>query len=79
MGLENTVENETLDPYSQLVSGAFERVGPAVASIGAKRANERRVTQGSGPIYTTDGYLRANSHAIKGAVKPFAALPNWRA
>jgi S1-C subfamily serine protease len=78
MGLENTAEIGTLDPYSQLVSGAFERVGPAVASIGSRRANGRRLGQGSGLIYTPDGYLLTNSHVIKGAAKLFASLTNGR-
>jgi S1-C subfamily serine protease len=78
MGLENIAETGTLDPYSQLVSGAFERVGPAVACIGAKSANGRRLGQGSGLIYTPDGYVLTNSHVIKGAAKLFAALPNGR-
>jgi len=78
MGLENAAETGTLDPYSQLVARAFERVGPAVASIGATRANGRRLGQGSGLTYTPDGYLLTNSHVIKGAAKLFAALPNGR-
>jgi len=78
MGFANTAESETLDPYSRLVSAAFEQVGPAVACIGATRGNGRRLGQGSGLTYTPDGYLLTNSHVIKGAARLFAALPNGR-
>ena len=78
MGSERTADAETLDPYSQLVSAAFERVGPAVASIRATRANGRRLGQGSGLIYTPDGYLLTNSHVIQGGAKLFASLANGR-
>src|SRR5208282_4632059 len=48
-------EPELLDPYSRLVSEAFERVGPAVANISAVDANGRRMGHGSGVVYTPDG------------------------
>jgi len=78
MSMDSNPHSPTLDPYSQLVSHAFERVGPAVASIGSQRANGRRMGRGSGVIYTPDGYLLTNSHVIKGAAKLFASLPNGR-
>ena len=78
MSINPSPDSRALDPYSQLVSDAFERVGPAVASIGSQRANGRRMGQGSGVIYTPDGYLLTNSHVIKGAAKLFASLPNGR-
>jgi hypothetical protein len=31
----NRVLADTLDPYSELISGAFERVGPSVVAIAA--------------------------------------------
>jgi S1-C subfamily serine protease len=78
MGMDYFPENATLDPYSRLVSEAFECVGPAVASIGTQHANGRRLGQGSGVIYTPDGYLLTNSHVVKGAAKLFASLPDGR-
>jgi S1-C subfamily serine protease len=78
MSLDGNPDSLALDPYSQLVSDAFERVGPAVASIGSQHANGRRMGQGSGVIYTPDGYLLTNSHVIKDAAKLFASLPNGR-
>jgi len=74
MSMDSNPHSPTLDPYSD----AFERVGPAVASIGSQRANGRRTGQGSGVIYTPDGYVLTNSHVIKGAAKLFASLPNGR-
>lgn len=40
------LEPETLDPYSELVANAFDRVSPAVASITARAANGRSLGVG---------------------------------
>ena len=69
-------EFEELDAYSRSVSHAFDRVGPAVASINAFAANGRPMGQGSGVVYTPDGYLLTNSHVIRGAAKLKASLPD---
>jgi S1-C subfamily serine protease len=79
MGLDRLPDSEILDPYSRLVSGAFDRVGPAVASIHARHGDGRRPGgQGSGVVFTPDGYLLTNSHVVSGANKLSASLPNGR-
>jgi S1-C subfamily serine protease len=78
MGMDRVQESESLDPYSRLVSGAFDRVGPAVASIQARHGDRRRGGQGSGVVFTPDGYLLTNSHVVSGAPKLSASLPNGR-
>jgi S1-C subfamily serine protease len=67
---------DPLDPYSDCVANAFEQVGPAVASIVA--GNGRRSGQGSGVLYTPDGYLLTNSHVVSGAKSLSATLPDGR-
>ncbi|HEY2446006.1 MAG TPA: trypsin-like peptidase domain-containing protein [Rhizomicrobium sp.] len=69
-------EADGLDPYSRIVAQAFERVGPTVASINGRGANGRRGGQGSGVLYTPDGYLLTNSHVIANASKLVASLPD---
>lgn len=74
--MDKLPQSDALDPYSRLVAGAFERVGPATASINAR--TRRGPGQGSGVLFTPDGYLLTNSHVVKGAAKLTASLPNGR-
>lgn len=67
---------EPLDPYSECVARAFEQVGPAVASIVA--GNGRRRGQGSGVLFTPDGYLLTNCHVVSGAGECHATLTDGR-
>src|SRR5689334_17795667 len=67
-----------LDSYSSLVADAYERVGPAVASITASNANGRPLGHGSGVLYTPDGYLLTNSHVVSAAAEFTAALTDGR-
>jgi len=67
---------EPLDPYSECVASAFERVGPSVASITA--GNGRRRGQGSGVLFTPDGYLLTNSHVVSDAAECDATLTDGR-
>ncbi len=64
-----------LDPYSARVSQAYERAGPAVASVVAVGKSGRLCGQGSGVVFTPDGYLLTNSHVAGGAKEFQIALP----
>ena len=67
-------EEDALDPYSARVVAAFEAVGPAVVHITARRADGRRGGQGSGVLFTPDGYALSNSHVVEGAASFRASL-----
>lgn len=54
-------DGELLDAYSRAVIDVVERVGPAVVSI-AGGAGE-----GSGVLFTPDGYLLTNAHVVRDA------------
>jgi S1-C subfamily serine protease len=72
------LEPDVLDPYSELVSQAFDRVSPAVASITARGPNGRPLGVGSGVLYTPDGYLLTNSHVANTATDLAATLTDGR-
>lgn len=65
----------TFDPYSERVANAYEAVGPAVASVVALAKNGRAAGQGSGVVFTPDGYLLTNSHVVGGAKNFRITLP----
>jgi S1-C subfamily serine protease len=67
-----------LDPYSASVVQAFDRVGPAVLHVTALDAQGRRRGQGSGVVYTPDGYALTNSHVVAGAARLRASLTDGR-
>ena len=57
-----------LDAYSQTVSGVVERAGPSVASVqvnGRPADRDAPLGNGSGFLFTPDGYLLTNSHVAK--------------
>jgi S1-C subfamily serine protease len=74
----DTITEDPLDPYSDLVSRAFERVGPAVAGVRAERKDGRPIGQGSGVLYTPDGYLLTNSHVVRKAGRIAVSLTTGR-
>jgi S1-C subfamily serine protease len=68
----------TLDPYSELVANAFDRVGPAVVHVTCMREDGRSAGQGSGVIFTPDGYVLTNHHVVSKAARITASLTDGR-
>src|SRR5215471_8278570 len=54
----------SLDPYSEVVAYAYDRVSPAVANITPHGRDGKALGHGSGVLYTPDGYLLTNSHVV---------------
>lgn len=71
-------EEDALDPYSACVAQAHARVGPAVAHIAPLGSGGRPREQGSGVVFTPDGFLLTNSHVVAGAARLRATLPDGR-
>ena len=63
---------ELLDAYSLAVIGSVDAVGPAVVRIDASGA------QGSGVIFTPDGFVLTNNHVVEGRAALGATLPDGR-
>jgi S1-C subfamily serine protease len=74
----DTLADELFDPYSDLVSRAFERVGPPVVGVRSARKDGRPLGQGSGVVYTPDGYLLTNSHVIRNGEQISVSLTTGR-
>ena len=66
--------SQELDPYSAQVVNAFDRVGPAVVHVTAFAKDGRPAGQGSGVIFTPDGYVLTNSHVVARAARLQASL-----
>jgi S1-C subfamily serine protease len=79
-------EREALDAYSQAITTAAERAGPAVVKIETGRATRQGRAQrgrfeqglGSGVIYSSDGHILTNAHVVAGASRVLVTLPDKR-
>ena len=66
-----------LDAYSQTVSGVIERASASVAAVRVG-GSDAALGNGSGFVFTSDGYLLTNAHVVRAGRPTAAAKPELR-